>query len=100
MPHEAWVRRVGPDCPCQPVRSDPGAKGYLTPAVPRNVPADSPYARKYRAEVLAVRLRRDGESWVCSLREPEARAVVAAAGKRRDVPMRDADGRVVGLVTV
>jgi very-short-patch-repair endonuclease len=102
MRHVAWIRPTEASAALAALAAQRDqrltATENLTPAVARYFPPDSPEARKFRAQILIVRERRDGERWVCWLRDHEAQAVILAAREGRDIPVKGADGRLTALV--
>ncbi|MEU4772443.1 AAA domain-containing protein [Micromonospora sp. NPDC023644] len=80
-------------CRDVPVRHEGKVLGWA-----RYYDSASAEARKYRANVRVERAHPNGARLVCWVRPHEARAVVAAASMKRDMPIEDSHGRHAGLV--
>ncbi|MBQ1074706.1 AAA family ATPase [Micromonospora sp. C31] len=80
-------------CRDVPVRHEGKVLGWA-----RYYDSASAEARKYRANVRVERAHPNGARLVCWVRPHEAKAVVAAASMRRDMPIEDSHGRHAGLV--
>ncbi|SCL53620.1 Sigma-70, region 4 [Micromonospora citrea] len=64
----------------------------------RYVDDSSGDASKFRANVMLVRARSQGERVVCWIREHEAFAIVQAAAEKRPIAVRGPDGVAAGMV--